>query len=148
MLQGVVKQRQTQHRFVTNKILCPISSENKTRDTKCFVPTGNSWWTEPCLCQRYDVTIGYHLCKNGLREEDVLSSLFWEAFTKLRKRLLASSRLSVRPSAWNKSARTGQILIKFNIRVFFFEKIQASLQSDKNNWYFTWRRFHIIKICR
>jgi hypothetical protein len=23
------------------------------------------------------------------------------------------------------------------------EKIQVSLKSDKNNWYFTWRRFHI-----
>jgi hypothetical protein len=35
------------------------------------------------------------------------------------KRLLASSCLSVRPSAWNNSAPTGRIFMKFNIRGFF-----------------------------
>jgi len=42
-------------------------------------------------------------------------------------------------SAWNTSAPTGQILMKFEICVVFrksLEKIQVSLKSDKNNGYF------------
>ena len=37
------------------------------------------------------------------------------AFAKLQKRLLASSFLSVRPSAWNNSDPTGRIFMKFDI---------------------------------
>ena len=62
------------------------------------------------------------------------------------KRLLASSCLSVRPSAWNNSAPTGRILMKLDIWNFLkksVEQIQVSIKSDKNNGYFTWRRFHI-----
>ena len=61
------------------------------------------------------------------------------------KRLLTSSFLSdgpfVCPSAWNKSAATGRIFIKFHTSFFrkFVANIQASLKSDKNNGYFTWR---------
>ena len=49
--------------------------------------------------------------------------------------------LSVCPSAWNNSAPTGRIFMKFDIWVLFeiVEKIQVSLKSDKNNGYFTWR---------
>ena len=55
-------------------------------------------------------------------------------------------RLFFRPAAWNNSAPTGRILMKLNIWDFFLkfvEKIQVSLKSDKNNGYFTQRRFHI-----
>jgi len=48
--------------------------------------------------------------------------------------------MSVRPSAWKNSALTGRMCMKFDIRAFFrksVEKIQASLQSDKNDGYFT-----------
>jgi hypothetical protein len=48
------------------------------------------------------------------------------------KRLLVSSR----PSAWNNSAPTGRIFIKFGICTFFENqstKIKVSLKSDKNN---------------
>jgi hypothetical protein len=48
------------------------------------------------------------------------------------KRLLASSRLS----AWNNSAPTGRIFVKFDLG-FFFSTIQVSLKSDKNNGHFT-----------
>ena len=44
--------------------------------------------------------------------------------------------MSVRPSAWNNSALTERILIKFDILEFSWksiEKIQVSLKSDKNN---------------
>jgi hypothetical protein len=53
---------------------------------------------------------------------------------------------SVRPSAWNNSAPTGRILMKFCIWAFYpisDEEIQALLKSDKNNGYVTWRRFDI-----
>ena len=55
---------------------------------------------------------------------------------------------SVRPPArTNNSAPTGRIFVKFNIWVFrkSVEKIQVSLQSDKNNGHFTWRRFNICQ---
>ena len=51
-----------------------------------------------------------------------------------------SFAMSVRLSAWNNSAPTGRIFVKFDIRVFFrksIEKIQDSLKSDHNNRYFT-----------
>jgi len=41
---------------------------------------------------------------------------------------------SVRPSAWNNSAPTGQFLIKYDVTVFFritMEKIQVLFKSDK-----------------
>jgi len=45
--------------------------------------------------------------------------------------------VSVRPSAWNDSAPTGRIFIKFDILVSIFrksfDKIQVSLKSDKKN---------------
>ena len=63
------------------------------------------------------------------------------AFAKLRKATISFViRLSVR-----NSTPTGRILILLNIWVSFWksvEKIQASLQPDRNNGYFTWRHFH------
>ena len=49
--------------------------------------------------------------------------------------------MSARPSAWNNSAPTGRIVMKFYIGIFFekhVEQIQVSLKSGKNNGYFTW----------
>jgi hypothetical protein len=40
---------------------------------------------------------------------------------------------SVRLFAWNKSAPTGRILIKFDIWEFLKSEIQVSLTSDENN---------------
>ena len=53
------------------------------------------------------------------------------------KRLLTLSCSSVRPSAWNNSAPTGQIFMKFDFFRKSVKKIQDSLNSDKNNVYFT-----------
>jgi len=50
-------------------------------------------------------------------------------------------------SAWNYSAPTGQIFMKFDIWAFLrksVEKIQVSLKSDKKNGYFTWRQIYIF----
>ena len=48
--------------------------------------------------------------------------------------------MSVRPSAWNNSAPTGRIYMKFDIWGFFenvLEKIKVSLKPDNNIEYFT-----------
>ena len=71
---------------------------------------------------------------------------FCRHLSNREKQLLASSRLSVRPSAWNTSAPTGRIFIKCYISAFFenlSKKIKVSLKSDKNNGYFTWRPAYI-----
>jgi hypothetical protein len=50
------------------------------------------------------------------------------------KQLLASSRLSVRSSAWNNTAPTRLIFMKFNVWVFFAKSVKTihvSLQSEK-----------------
>ena len=66
------------------------------------------------------------------------------------KTLLASSRLSLRLSAWNISAPTGkefhEIWIFFRISL---EKCQDRLKPDKNNKnnrYYAWRRMYIYDI--
>jgi hypothetical protein len=71
------------------------------------------------------------------------------AFTKLRKATV-SFVVSVRLSSWNNSALTGRILMKFHSYCDFFENLSTWFQvlwkSNKNNGYFTWRRFHIYDI--
>ena len=79
--------------------------------------------------------------------------------TNSKKRFLASSyryvRLHIRPSvrpsvclsAWNNSAPTGRIFMKFWYLSIFrklVEKIQVSSKPHKNNRYFAWRRIHIF----
>jgi len=59
-----------------------------------------------------------------------------------KKWLLALSSLS----AWNNSAPTGWIFMKYDIWSLCknpSSKIQVSLKSDKSNWYFTWRPTYI-----
>jgi hypothetical protein len=75
---------------------------------------------------------------------------FLGAFTELRKATL-SFPFSVLQSAWNSSAPTGRIFIKFYIWYFFEnlqKKIQVSLKSDKNNGHFTWIPINILMISR
>ena len=58
---------------------------------------------------------------------------------------------SVRPSAWNNSAPTGWIFMKFYIWDFFlnsFEKIQVWIKYDNNNGYFTWRPCKFMVVSR
>ena len=71
---------------------------------------------------------------------------FFGKFTKLRKATI-SFVMSVRPSAWNNSAPTGRIFMKFDIWLFFENsvgKVQVSINSDKNNRYLTWRPIYIF----
>ena len=85
-----------------------------------------------------------------------LQRLRWvlDAFANLQKatisfviflRLYLSVCLPARPSAWNNSAPTRRIFMKFDIWSFSksVEKIQVPLKSDYNNRYYTWRPMYI-----
>jgi hypothetical protein len=66
---------------------------------------------------------------------------------KIEKRLLTSSCLSSCPSVRMEQLvlhRTDLNEISY-LSIFrtFFEKLQVSLKSDRNNWCFTWRRVYI-----
>jgi hypothetical protein len=63
------------------------------------------------------------------------------------RKATVSYDMSVCSSAWNNSAPTGRIFMKFYSWVFFDKlsrKIQVSLKSDQNNRYFTWRPLDIF----
>jgi len=65
------------------------------------------------------------------------SDRFLRAFAKLLK---ATIVMSVCPSAWNNSASTGRIFMKFDNSIFFENlstKIQISLKSENNNGHST-----------
>ena len=61
------------------------------------------------------------------------------------RRLLASSCLSVCPHGVNRLQLDGFYEIWYLVifRKFIYE-VQGSLNSDKNNWYFTWRPIYIL----
>jgi hypothetical protein len=61
------------------------------------------------------------------------------AFAKLRKRLLASSCLSVRME----QLLSPQSELSWNLIFVYFSKIQVSIKSDKNNGYLTWWQIYI-----
>jgi hypothetical protein len=63
-----------------------------------------------------------------------MSGMFLGVFAKFRKAAI-DFVMSVRLSAWNNSAATGHILIKFDMSTFrkSVDKIQVSFKSDKNN---------------
>jgi len=68
------------------------------------------------------------------------------AFAKLRTATI-SIVVSVRPSAWNKSAPNGRIFTKMYFSEDFsktVEKNQVLLQYGKNNGHFTWRPTYIF----
>ena len=69
------------------------------------------------------------------------------AFAILRKATVGHV-MCVCPSAWNNSAPSGRILMKLDTYAFYFfqksvDNIQVLFTSDKNNLYFTLRRFRI-----
>ena len=77
----------------------------------------------------------------------------WGAFAKLRKAII--SFMSVRPSAWNNSAPTGQIFMKFGIWVFFenlwikfkfhynLTRITGTLHEDQYKFFIISRSIHL-----
>ena len=77
----------------------------------------------------------------------VFTYVFLRAFARWWK-VTVSFVISVCPTGWNNSAPTGWIFTKFYILVFFWKsvKIQVSLKSDKNKWFFTWRSVYILII--
>jgi len=68
--------------------------------------------------------------------------VFLGTFAKLRKATIGFV-MPVRPSAWENSAPTGWIFLKFDTWVFF-ENLSRKLQSDKNNAYSTWQPLYIF----
>jgi hypothetical protein len=77
--------------------------------------------------------------------------LFLEAFEKLRKAMsFISVRLFFRPSAWNNSSSTRRIFTRSDIWVFLenLARKYVSINSDKNNGYFTWRPNTLLTISR
>jgi len=60
---------------------------------------------------------------------------FVDEIAKLRKATISfimSVCVSVRPSAWNNSASTGGILMKFDIWIFFFQKLSRKYRFYEN----------------
>ena len=95
--------------------------KNLSRNCKSFTPWGT---------YDYDVFFerNWEKWKDKLRINGVLCStkilccILLDAFVILWKRLLASSRLSVCPSAWNNSALTGRIFMKFYVWKYFCQE--------------------------
>ena len=82
---------------------------------------------------------------------------FWARSNNCEERILALQYPSVCPavtpsvrlSAWNNSAHSEWVFMKFSIWLLlpkYVAKIQVWLKSDKNNWYFRWRRIYILII--
>jgi len=82
-----------------------------------------------------------------LYSSDLLRRVFCSIYMALSQKLLKAtvSFMSRRPSAcpaWNNSASTRHIFMKFDIWVFFenlSRKFLIFLKFDKNNGHFTWR---------
>jgi len=75
-----------------------------------------------CFFMQHIWLVFRHVCKTG------------------EKRLLASSCLSVCPSAWNNSASIRLIFVRFHTGVFFeksVERILVSFKSDNSVWHCT-----------
>jgi hypothetical protein len=89
-------------------------------------------------------------CQNNIKAMCGQKVEFLGVIAKLHKatvNFVTPACPSVRPPAWNNSAPTGRIFIKFNIWVFLenlLRKFKFSLQSDKNNGCFTWRPVYIF----
>jgi hypothetical protein len=127
-------------------------------DTRAFVALFSSS-RQMSVCQGtrtfFHILFGLRLHYHSITGRSTVKSIFIMKLTvfrrvhKIEKRLLASWCLSVcpsvRPSAWNNSAPTGQIFIKFDMR--YFPKLRrrkpGSLKVDKNNWCFRWWPMYI-----
>ena len=100
----------------------------------------------PASCQAVLVTNLFHLkpCNNN-------TIRFLNALAKLRTAAVSwFMSVCVRPSAYNNSAPSWRIFMKFDIFSIFrksVEKIQVPLESYKNDRYFTWRSFIHFRSC-
>ena len=92
-----------------------------------------------------EVCVERMICVTYLGAFDMaLRVLDWDLCSQnCKKRLPASSCMSVRPSAWNNSAPTGTDFSMFHMRIFrkcLEKQNQVLSQSDKINGYWIWRR--------
>jgi len=81
----------------------------------------------------------------------VQKSLYFRHLPQITKSdcLLRQGCLFVCPSAWNISAPSGRMSMKFDsILRRYVQKIQVSLKSDKNNWHFTWLSIYVFYYTR
>jgi len=89
-------------------------------------------------------------CQNDIKAMCGQKVEFLGAIAKLRNatvKIFTPVCPSVRQPAWNNSAPTGRIFMKFYISVFLenlLRKFKFSLQSDRNNGWFTWRPVYIF----
>ena len=94
-----------------------------------------------CIAVKYEDFARSTCCRFYMKY--IFRSVFLVTLAKVVKAtstLCVCVCLSVCPSAWNNSAPTGRIFMKFDIKSIFrksVEKIRVSLKSDKNNGYFT-----------
>jgi len=129
-----------------------LRSHHKVRNKNhATCPFGFNGFSKPlCLDARRGGTITFRhtaFCQVWCHARKQFLVSFWAPSPNCEKRLLSSTFLSVCPSAWNNSASTGRIFMKFEITFFFsrksVEKIQASLKPGKNNGYLTLRPMYI-----
>jgi hypothetical protein len=93
------------------------------------------------ICHTVTAICRYTHTHTHYRNDRLHLTHFLVAFAKLQK-VTVSLVTSVRLSAWNNSAPTGRIFMKFDIWVYFENmsgELQASLKPYKNDRYFTWR---------
>jgi len=95
-----------------------------------------TWFIPLCYNNNKTKTKRYYHISYGLQtiKASILQgpmSSFYARSQSCEKWLLASSCLSVRPSAWNNSAPTRRIFMKFNIWVFF-ENLSRKFQFHYN----------------
>jgi hypothetical protein len=118
---------------------------------KCFTATGS---LGSAYRQQYESVTIEMLCSVGAHrgQKLTLTYTFLGAFEKLRKAAIScaiSVRLSVsvRPSVRMKQLGTHSTdlreILYFTIFRKYVEKIQLSLNPDKNNGYFTWKLMYI-----
>ena len=80
----------------------------------------------------YNVSVRHTCCVvSDFTPESLCITSVLGVFAKLRKATV-SFIMSVRPSAWNNSAPTGQILIQFYVWAFFFKNASREFKFNKN----------------
>ena len=124
-------------------------------------------WTCPCAQQllSYEGCIHgtIHIIQNGTRSSKRKAELIKKQMDRWMAKQLSGPNIVVFrqvcstaksaywlryvcQSAWNNSAPSGRIFLKFDIWVlleYVVRKIKVSLQYDKHNGYFTWRSAYI-----
>ena len=118
------------------KTFSPRWQLDALRPLSCPHHCGPCWFAADCSL--------HGDCKEQFGNWLVAEERRWGAFAKLQnceKRILASSFLFVRPFAWNNSAPTGRIFMKFDIWGIFENLLRklSFIEIWQEKRYFTWR---------